>query len=256
MRISAIVLLLALAAAGQTLSTPRKTEPVGDAALNAKIKASMKQYLEDLTERDLVIKETITQSDLSGRVVKVDHRERKQKGTSLKKKEGFLAPSMSTQADHNLFGSPGPLFFFEIAHDAAVLPLAVVLSSEDLVHYAVTGSDEGGHLLLHYQSQDKCVNFHTSRGNLQVEYCGWGDVTLDSAAVPQRATFASSKVPLQVKNGTWTVKSWAFEETFQTVAPPDGSTTMILPLALKSTFETDKGNVVIENSYALAPKKK
>jgi hypothetical protein len=256
MRIVPILMLVSLSCGAQTLSSPRKLESgTDDAALTAKVKASMKQYLEDMTERDLFVKETITQWGPTGEVLKVEHHDRKSKGTSLKKRDGALSPSFRTQANMGFLFTPGPLFFFEMSHDAAAMPIAVMLTAPDLDHYAVEGSVEGDRLRLHYQSQDKCVSFTASRQHLHVEYCGTGEITFDSAGVPLKATFVSSKVPLDVKNGAWIVKSWKSEETFQTVALPDTSTTLILPLYLKSTYETDKGNIVVENSYALARKK-
>ena len=259
MRVLAICVALALNCGAQSLSTARKPEATGDAALIARARANMRQYLEDMTERDLVISQTITQSDVTGRVTKVRHRDRKSKGTSLKKREeGYLAPSMTVQADRSFFGSPGPLFFFEIAHDAAVLPIAVTLTSEAFSFKPSadsTGStppDQNRKLEqieISYEVREHCPAFNTRREHLHVEYCGTVNVVFDSAGMPLKATFTSANMPMNVN--TRKVVSWKFEESFQAVSPPESSLTIILPKNLKSTYETDKGNIMIENDYAL-----
>jgi hypothetical protein len=265
--LTALIIMSGIAAGAQTLAVHPDRESDPDKAALARVKASMRQYLEDITERDLVVKETITSTDASGRVLKVEHRNRTSKGTSLKKNGGILAPSMRTQADMHFFFSPGPLFFFEIAHDGALLPIAVLFTSEGL---AATGEEapappapSGGgpaalnqRLHAHWESRENCPQFDTNKHHVHVEYCGSGDMTFDLAGTPLSATFTSSKVPFELKDHTWLIKSWKFEETFQSVVIPETSTTVILPLVLRSIYETDKGNIVIENTYALAPAKK
>ena len=267
MRVLAIYLVLAVTCGAQSLSTARTSESTGEAGLVARARANMKQYLEDMTERDLVIRETITQFDVAGRVIKVQHRDRKSKGTSLKKREeGYLAPSMTVQADRSFFGSPGPLFFFEVAHAAAVLPIAVTLTSEGL---SLKGVDENTgtrsqnentnahnvrQIEISYEVREHCPAFDTRREHLHVEYCGTVNVVFDSAGMPLKATFTSANVPMDVN--TRKVVSWTFEESFQAVSLPDSSLPLILPRDLKSTYETDKGNIVIENDYALRRAKK
>ena len=87
--------------------------------------------------------------------------------------------------------------------------------------------------------------------------CGEGELTADAATgQPHKARFtATGGLPAAFDKGKHTLRAWAFEQTFQSVPLPGGPD-VTLPHTVKSIFQTERGQVIVEGTYALAPAKK
>ncbi len=248
MRRFLLLLLLSATAGAQTLAS--RPNPGAETDALTRAKSGMKQYLEDLTERTVAIRLTISEFDRAGNPPKVEHHDRRLKGTRLRRTDVAFAPAANISADRRLL-------FFEFVHDAALYPAAIVLTAENYLDYAVDTATTEGDLHVHYQSRERCLDVHADSQHISASWCGAGDMTFDAATgLPKFVAFAATGMSQELKHGGWILRGWRAEQTFQSLVPPGEANSITLPKTLKTTFETDKGNIVFESVYTLAPEKK
>jgi hypothetical protein len=250
-QVFALVALVSLAAAGQTLSNER--QPAGLSPAMAKTKSAMKQYLEDMTERRLAISTTVTEFDLTGATTRTHHYHRWSEVTSLKRMDdqGGIGATMRTRVDKRLR-------YFESTHTFSLVPVAEMMSAHPTPSgYMLDSTNAEANIRIRFISvePEKCAAWRDEEKGLSFQLCGEGEIITDAAGNPLKTSFTAFGLPTNFDKNRRTLRSWSFEETFQTVPlPPNYSA--ILPQSLKSVFQTDQGRIVIESTYTLPPAKK